>query len=336
MVLLTGGAGFIGSHICVELLSEGKEVVVADNLYNSHIEVFDRIEKITGKRPYFEKIDLRNFEDTDNLFGKYKIDSVIHLAGLKAVGESVQKPLQYFDNNINSTLVLLNVMKKHKVYNLVFSSSATVYSRNNKMPLTEESATGDCTNPYAWTKYMNEQIFKSLCVSDRMFSCIMLRYFNPIGAHPSGLIGEDPQGIPNNLLPYVAQTAIGKHPQVNVYGNDYNTPDGTGVRDYIHVVDLAKSHVSALSYSFKNNGFETFNIGTGKGTSVLEIISAFSEACKKDVPYVIGPRRAGDVDVCYADCSKALSVLGFKAKYSLSQMCADSWRWQSMNPNGYV
>lgn len=335
MVLITGGAGFIGSHICVELLLSDKEVVIADNLCNSYIQVLDRIEQITGKKPFFEQLDVRDKEKLDSLFKKCKIDSVLHLAGLKAVGESVQKPLEYFDNNINSSLTLIKVMQKNNVKNLVFSSSATVYSMDNKMPLTEKSATGNCTNPYAWTKYINEQIFKAVCNTDTDFSVVVLRYFNPIGAHKSSLIGEDPQGIPNNLLPYVARTAVGHYPYVTVYGNNYETRDGTGVRDYIHICDLAKAHSCALDYSQKHKGFDVFNIGTGKGTTVLEIISSFSKACKKNIAYKFGQRRSGDVATCYADCSKAKEILDFQAEYDIDKMCLDSWNWQKSNPNGY-
>lgn len=336
MILVTGGAGFIGSHTCVELLNSGYEVVVVDNLCNSHKTSLERVEKITGKKLSFEQADVRDAVALDGIFSKYQIDCVIHFAGLKAVGESVQKPLEYFDNNLNSSLVLCDIMKKHNVHNLVFSSSATVYSGDNKMPLKEDSKTGDCTNPYGWTKYMSEQIFKALCVADSQMSVVLLRYFNPIGAHESGLIGEDPRGIPNNLLPYVSQTAVGIREKVTVFGDDYPTADGTGVRDYIHVVDLARAHICAVEYAAKHKGCDVFNIGTGRGTSVLEIIKAFSEASGINVPYQIGPRRPGDLPVCYADCSKAKNVLGFETKYDIKRMCADSWRWQKNNPKGYA
>lgn len=335
MILVTGGAGFIGSHTCVELLDSGYEVLVADNLCNSHKTSLERVEKITGKKVLFEKADICNPEATDALFEKYDIDCVIHFAGLKAVGESVQKPVEYFGNNLNSSLVLCECMKRHNVHNIVFSSSATVYSGDNEMPLKETSKTGNCTNPYGWTKYMSEQIFKAVCTADPEMSVVLLRYFNPIGAHESGLIGEDPRGIPNNLLPYVAQTAVGIREKVTVFGNDYPTPDGTGVRDYIHVVDLARAHILAVEYAESHKGCEVFNVGTGRGTSVLEIIKAFSEASGIDVPYCIGPRRAGDLPVCYADCTKAKQVLGFETMYDIKRMCEDSWRWQKNNPEGF-
>jgi len=336
MILVTGGAGFIGSHTCVELLNSGYDVVVVDNLCNSNRTSLERVEQITGRKPEFIQADVCDEKAMDEVFSKYHIDCVIHFAGLKAVGESVQKPLEYFDNNLNSSLVLCSVMRRHGVHNLVFSSSATVYSEDNEMPLRETSKTGNCTNPYGWTKYMSEQIFKALCVADPQMSVVLLRYFNPIGAHESGLIGEDPRGIPNNLLPYVAQTAVGIREKVTVFGDDYPTPDGTGVRDYIHVVDLARAHILAVGYASKNKGCDVFNIGTGRGSSVLEIIRAFSEACGKDVPYQIGPRRPGDIAVCYADCTKAKEVLGFETKYDIKRMCADSWRWQKNNPQGFA
>ena len=260
---------------------------------------------------------------------------MIHFAGLKAVGESVQKPLEYFSNNLDASMVLCKVMRAHGVRNLVFSSSATVYSGDNEMPLTESSKTGNCTNPYGWTKYMSEQIFKALCVADPELSIVLLRYFNPVGAHESGLIGEDPQGIPNNLMPYVSQVAIGRRDHLTVFGDDYDTPDGTGVRDYIHVVDLARAHVLAIRYAAGHKGCEVFNIGTGKGSSVLDIVHAYEKACGKKIPYVIGPRRAGDLATVYADTKKANTVLGFRSEYDLERMCADSWRWQTMNPNGF-
>ena len=335
MILVTGGAGFIGSHACVELLNAGYEVVVADNLVNSHEKSLDRVKEITGKRPAFCKVDVCDDKALDGVFSNYKIGCVIHFAGLKAVGESVQKPLEYFQNNLDASMVLCKVMKAHGVKNLVFSSSATVYSGDNEVPLTETSRTGNCTNPYGWTKYMGEQIFKALCVADPELSIVLLRYFNPVGAHESGLIGEDPQGIPNNLMPYVSQVAIGRRERLTVFGNDYDTPDGTGVRDYIHVVDLARAHVLAVDYAGKHRGCEVFNIGTGKGSSVLEIVHAYEKACGKKIPYVIGPRRAGDLATVYADTEKAREILGFKAQYDLERMCADSWRWQQMNPDGY-
>ena len=334
-ILVTGGAGFIGSHACVELINAGYDVVVVDNLVNSHEESLDRVKKITGKRPLFYNVDVCDEKALDGVFASNEIGSVIHFAGLKAVGESVEKPLEYFRNNLDASMTLCKVMKNHGVKNLVFSSSATVYSGDNEMPLTEQSRTGNCTNPYGWTKYMGEQIFKALCVADPELSVILLRYFNPVGAHESGLIGEDPQGIPNNLMPYVSQVAIGRRDHLTVFGDDYDTPDGTGVRDYIHVVDLAQAHVLAVRYAETHKGCEVFNIGTGKGSSVLEIVHAFEKACGHAIPYVIGPRRAGDLATVYADTTKAREVLGFTAKYDLERMCADAWRWQSLNPNGF-
>lgn len=335
MILVTGGAGFIGSHACVELINAGYDVVVVDNLVNSHEKSLDRVQQITGKRPLLFNVDVCDEKALDEVFSKCDIDSVIHFAGLKAVGESVQKPLEYFQNNLDASMILCKVMRAHNVKNLVFSSSATVYSGDNEMPLTEGSKTGNCTNPYGWTKYMGEQIFKALCVADPDLSIVLLRYFNPVGAHESGLIGEDPQGIPNNLMPYVSQVAIGRRDHLTVFGNDYDTPDGTGVRDYIHVVDLAQAHVLAIKYAASHKGCEIFNIGTGKGSSVLEIVHAYEKACGKKIKYEIGPRRAGDLATVYADTAKAREGLGFVAKYDLERMCADSWRWQTMNPNGF-
>lgn len=335
MILVTGGAGFIGSHACVELINAGYDVVVVDNLVNSHEKSLDRVQQITGKRPLFFNVDVCDEKALDEVFSKCDIDSVIHFAGLKAVGESVQKPLEYFQNNLDASMILCKVMRAYNVKNLVFSSSATVYSGDNEMPLTEGSKTGNCTNPYGWTKYMGEQIFKALCVADPDLSIVLLRYFNPVGAHESGLIGEDPQGIPNNLMPYVSQVAIGRRDHLTVFGNDYDTPDGTGVRDYIHVVDLAQAHVLAIKYAASHKGCEIFNIGTGKGSSVLEIVHAYEKACGKKIKYEIGPRRAGDLATVYADTAKAREGLGFVAKYDLERMCADSWRWQTMNPNGF-
>jgi len=335
MILVTGGAGFIGTHACVELINAGYDVVVADNLVNSHEESLERVKKITGKKPLFYNIDMCDEKALERVFKECAIDSVIHFAGLKAVGESVEKPLEYFSNNLDASMVLCRVMRAHGVRNLVFSSSATVYSGDNEMPLTEQSRTGNCTNPYGWTKYMGEQIFKALCVADSELSIVLLRYFNPVGAHESGLIGEDPQGIPNNLMPYVSQVAIGRRDHLTVFGDDYDTHDGTGVRDYIHVVDLARAHVLAVDYAAKHKGCEVFNIGTGKGSSVLDIVHAYEKACEKKIPYVIGPRRAGDLATVYADTAKANKVLGFRAQYDLDRMCRDSWRWQQMNPNGF-
>jgi len=336
MVLVTGGVGYIGSHTCVELLEHGYDVVIVDNLCNSHEEALSRIEQITGKRPLFFKINVCDRAALAQVFDKCKIDSVIHFAGLKAVGESVYKPLEYFQNNLNATLTLVDVMKEYGVKQLVFSSSATVYSSDNVVPLKEDAKTGNCSNPYGWTKYMSEKFLETFCAADPSLCVILLRYFNPVGAHESGLIGEDPQGIPNNLMPYVSQVAVGKLDHLTVFGNDYDTPDGTGVRDYIHVVDLAKAHLVALDYASSHTGCEVFNIGTGKGSSVLEIVNAFEKACGKEIPYVIGPRRAGDLATVYASTAKAKKVLGFETKYNLEKMCEDTWRWQKDNPNGFV
>ena len=334
-ILVTGGTGFIGSHACVELINAGYDVIVVDNLVNSHEKSLDRVKQITGKRPLFFNVDVCDENALDAVFSANEIGSVIHFAGLKAVGESVAKPLEYFQNNLDASMTLCKVMRKHDVKNLVFSSSATVYSGDNEMPLTEQSRTGNCTNPYGWTKYMGEQIFKALCVADPELSIVLLRYFNPVGAHESGLIGEDPQGIPNNLMPYVSQVAIGRRDHLTVFGDDYDTPDGTGVRDYIHVVDLARAHVLAVRYAEDHRGCEVFNIGTGRGSSVLEIVHAFEKACGHSIPYVVGPRRAGDLATVYADTEKAREVLGFVAEYDMERMCADAWRWQSMNPKGF-
>ncbi len=335
MVLVTGGAGFIGSHTCVVLLEKGYDVLVVDNLINSKTESLKRVETITGKKVDFIKADICDGQSLEKIFSENRISSVIHFAGLKAVGESVNKPLEYYDNNLNASINLCKVMRKYNVNNLVFSSSATVYSADNTMPLKEDSNTGNCTNPYGWTKYMGEQIFRGLCVAYPQMSIVLLRYFNPIGAHKSGLIGEDPQGIPNNLMPYITQVAIGKREKLTVYGNDYDTFDGTGVRDYIHVADLARAHLAAVEYVEKNKGCEVFNIGTGKGTSVLELIKAFEKINKVKVPYEIGARRAGDIATVYADCSKAKRILGFETEYDIEDMCKDSWNWQINNPNGF-
>ena len=332
--LVTGGAGYIGSHTLIELINNNFEVVVIDNLANSSRESLRRVEQITGHEIPFIEADVRDQSALDDIFTTYDIDSVIHFAGLKAVGESVAKPLEYYDNNLVSTLALLEAMRKHSVKQLVFSSSATVYGSPNELPLRETSTVGvGLTNPYGKTKYMIEQIVQDYCAADPAFEATILRYFNPIGAHQSGQIGEDPNGIPNNLLPYVAQVAVGKLQSVGVFGNDYDTPDGTGVRDYIHVVDLARGHVAALQHM--KDGANVYNLGTGSGTSVLEIIKAFSKACGRDLPYDIKPRRAGDIAACYADCSKAERELGWRAELSIEQACADSWRWQSQNPNGF-
>ena len=332
--LVTGGAGYIGSHTLIELINNNFEVVVIDNLANSSRESLRRVEQITGHEIPFIEADVRDQSVLDDIFTTYSIDSVIHFAGLKAVGESVAKPLEYYDNNLVSTLALLEAMREHNVKQLVFSSSATVYGSPSELPLRETSTVGlGLTNPYGKTKYMIEQIIQDYCAADPAFEATILRYFNPIGAHKSGQIGEDPNGIPNNLLPYVAQVAVGKLQSVGVFGNDYDTPDGTGVRDYIHVVDLARGHVAALQHM--KAGANVYNLGTGSGTSVLEIIKAFSKACGRDLSYEIKPRRAGDIAACYADCSKAERELGWRAELSIEQACADSWRWQSQNPNGF-
>lgn len=333
-VLVTGGAGYIGSHTCVELLNAGKEVVVIDNLCNSCEEALERVKKITGKELTFYQADLLDRKAVEEVFEKEEIESVIHFAGLKAVGESVQKPLEYYYNNITGTLVLCDVMRKYGVKKLVFSSSATVYGSPKTVPIKEDFPLS-VTNPYGRTKLMLEDIFRDFYVADPEWNIILLRYFNPIGAHKSGLIGEDPKGIPNNLTPYITQVAVGKLKEVGVFGNDYNTPDGTGVRDYIHVVDLAIGHVKALKKLEEEPKVRTYNLGTGQGYSVLEVIKAFSKACGKDIPYVLKPRRAGDIATCYADASLAEKELGWKAERKLDEMCEDSWRWQSQNPNGY-
>ena len=334
-VLVTGGMGYIGSHTCVELLQQGMEVVIVDNLVNSSAEAGRRIEQITGKSLTFYEADVRDRKKLDEIFEKHSIDCVIHFAGLKAVGESVEMPLEYYDNNLGSTITLCEAMRAHGVKNIIFSSSATVYSGDNEMPLYETSKTGSCTNPYGWTKYMCEQILRDYAKTDPEWAVILLRYFNPVGAHPSGLIGEDPKGIPNNLMPYISQTAIGKFEYLRVFGGDYDTPDGTGVRDYIHVVDLAKGHVAAIAYMDKHKGESVFNLGTGTGYSVLDMVHAFENANKLTVPYKIVGRRAGDLPICYCSPDKSARVLGWKAELDLEDMCRDSWHWQTQNPNGY-
>lgn len=334
-ILVTGGAGFIGSHTCVELLNAGYEVVVVDNLSNSSEKSLQRVEKITGKKVTFYKADILDKEALDTIFDKEKIDAVIHFAGLKAVGESVQKPLEYYQNNISGTLILTDVMRNHGVKNIIFSSSATVYGNPQFIPITEECPKGTCTNPYGWTKSMLEQILTDIQYADKEWNVILLRYFNPIGAHKSGLIGENPNGIPNNLMPYITQVAVGKLPQLGVFGNDYDTPDGTGVRDYIHVVDLAIGHVKALKKIEEKAGLKIYNLGTGTGYSVLDIVKNFEEATGVKIPYVIKERRAGDIATCYADATKAKEELGWVAERGIKEMCEDSWRWQSNNPNGY-
>ncbi len=334
-ILVTGGAGYIGSHTCVELLAEGHDVVIVDNLYNASVKAVDRIGEIAGRKPVFVQADISDRPALEKVFGEYAFDAVIHFAGYKAVGESVEKPIEYYTNNLNGTLVLTDVMRAHGVKKIIFSSSATVYGDPAFVPITEECPKGVCTNPYGWTKWMLEQILTDIQKSDPEWSVILLRYFNPIGAHRSGLIGEDPKGIPNNLLPYVAQVAIGRLPELGVFGNDYDTADGTGVRDYIHVVDLARGHVKALKKFAEAPAVRVYNLGTGNGYSVLDIVRAFEKACGHPIPYTIRPRRPGDIAVCYCDPGKAKAELGWEAEYGLDDMCADSWRWQSMNPAGY-
>lgn len=362
-ILVTGGAGFIGSHTVVELLNGGYSVVVVDDLSNSCEEALSRVRRIAGlpaddARLTFVRADINDRVALEGAFDSHEVDAVIHFAGFKAVGESVAKPLEYYHNNISGSLVLADVMRNHEVKNLIFSSSATVYGDPKSCPITESAAKGCPTNPYGWTKHMLEQIFTDLYIGDNEWNVVLLRYFNPIGAHESGLIGEDPKGIPNNLVPYVAQVAVGRLDHVGVFGDDYDTPDGTGVRDYIHVVDLARGHVKALDWMAgrvgagaaddpasiegkpmadgTRSGVGTFNLGTGNGYSVLDVIKAFSAACGKDLPYEIGPRRAGDIAECYASSEKAARELEWKAELDLARMCADSWRWQSSNPEGYA
>lgn len=334
-ILVTGGSGYIGSHTIVELLNAGYDVVAVDNLYNSSEKALERVEQITGKQVRFYEADLTDKEAVETIFKTENIDAVIHFAGYKAVGESPYKPLEYYRNNIDCTLTLCEVMRDHGVKNLIFSSSATVYGDQPVMPITEQMAKQPATNPYGWTKWMIEEILKDVHTAYPEWNILLLRYFNPIGAHESGLIGEDPKGIPNNLVPYVAQVAIGMRPCVHVFGNDYDTPDGTCIRDYIHVVDLARGHVAALRKLEENPGVEVYNLGTGKGSSVLEVIAAYSRAVGRDIPYQFEPRRKGDLAVCYSDPSKAERELGWKAEKTLDDMCRDSYRWQSMNPNGY-
>lgn len=334
-ILVTGGAGYIGSHTCVELLNTGHEVIVVDNLSNSKKESLVRVEEITGKSLKFYEIDLRESQQLNEVFEiQQGIDCVIHFAGLKAVGESVQKPLMYYENNINATLTLCEVMQNNAVFNLIFSSSATVYGDPATVPI-KESFPLSCTNPYGRTKLMIEEILEDLCRADSRWSVVLLRYFNPVGAHASGRIGEDPQGIPNNLLPYVSQVAVGKLERLSVFGSDYPTHDGTGVRDYIHVVDLAAGHVKSLQKTGKGQGVSIFNLGTGKGYSVLDMVHAFAKASGKEIPYVQVARRDGDIATCYADPSFAWKELEWKAEKGLDEMCADAWRWQKNNPNGY-
>ena len=334
-ILVTGGAGYIGSHTCVELQESGYDVVVIDNLSNSNPESLKRVEAITGKAIRFYEGDVRDEALLKQILAENEIACVIHFAGLKAVGESVAKPWEYYDNNLNSTLILTKVMKEAGMKNIIFSSSATVYSADNEMPLRETSCTGNCTNPYGWTKFMTEQILSGIAHADEQWSIALLRYFNPIGAHASGTIGEDPRGIPNNLMPYITQVAIGRREYLSIYGNDYDTHDGTGVRDYIHVVDLAKGHVAAVKYVLGNKGCEVFNLGTGKGCSVLDMVHAFNKANGLVLPYKIVDRRPGDIATCYADPAKSQQLLGWSAEKNLEDMVRDSWNWQSKNPMGY-
>nr|WP_103981559.1 UDP-glucose 4-epimerase GalE [Helcococcus massiliensis] len=333
-ILLTGGAGYIGSHIAVELLTLGKEVVIFDNLSNSSEKVLDRIKEITGKSPKFYKGDLRDREDLDHVFKNENIESVIHLAGLKAVGESVRKPIEYYDNNIGGTTILLEVMRDNGVKKIIFSSSATVYGDNTNVPLKESYEVGKPSNPYGWSKWFIEQILQDLYVSDPSWHIVIFRYFNPVGAHPSGLIGEDPKGIPNNLTPYITQVAIGKLEKLGIFGDDYDTKDGTGVRDYIHIVDLAKGHIAGLS-KLEEEGINVYNLGTGKGSSVLEVKDAYEKAVGNKIPYEIKERRPGDLAEAYCDASKAKEELGWEAKFDIDQAAVDAWNWQSINPDGY-
>ncbi len=334
-ILITGGCGYIGSHTCIELLSSGHDIVVLDNFYNSDIEALNRVKELSGKDFPFYECDIRDAEGLRRIFRENDIDVVIHFAGLKAVGESVEKPLEYFDNNVNGTLVLCSVMREFGCKRMVFSSSATVYGMNNPSPLNETMEVGAVTNPYGRTKFMIECILQDLCVSDPDWSVVLLRYFNPIGAHKSGRIGEDPSGIPNNLMPYVTQVAVGKREKLSVFGNDYDTPDGTGVRDYIHVVDLARGHVCAVNYALKTTGIEAVNLGTGTGYSVLDLVKTFEKVNNVPVPFAIVDRRPGDIGTCYSNPAKAKELLGWEAEFGLEDMCRDAWRWQSQNPKGY-
>ena len=334
-ILVTGGAGYIGSHTCVELLENGYEVVILDNLVNASPKVVDRIEELSGKKVTFYKGDIRDRDCLNKLFEEQKIDSVIHFAGLKAVGESVAKPWEYYENNISGSLVLFDVMRQHGCKSIIFSSSATVYGNPAQIPITEDCPKGTCTNPYGWTKWMMEQILTDLHTADPEWNVVLLRYFNPIGAHKSGRIGENPNGIPNNLMPYITQVAVGKLKELGGFGNDYDTPDGTGVRDYIHVCDLASGHVAAIKKLEEKSGLSIYNLGTGIGYSVLDIVHNFEEATGIHIPYSIKPRRAGDIATCYSSAEKAKRELGWEARYGIREMCADSWNWQKSNPNGY-
>ena len=327
-ILLTGGAGFIGSHIAVELLQDGYDVVIADDLSNSRADVIDRIEKITGRRPAFYRIDAADGAALTKVFDEQPIDAAVHLAGFKAVGESVQKPIEYYRNNLDTTLTLLETMRSYDVRRLVFSSSATVYGADNPVPYTEDMPAGRCTNPYGWTKWMIEQILADVARADAALSVVCLRYFNPVGAHESGLIGERPNGVPNNLMPYITQTAAGIRKELSIFGDDYETPDGTGVRDYIHITDLARGHIAAIGYTEEHVGWEAINLGTGHGTSVLKLVQTFERVNGVPVPHRIAPRRAGDLASCYAGTEKARRLLGWQAEKGLEDICRDAWRWQ--------
>ncbi len=333
-ILVTGGAGFIGSHTCVKLLEAGYEVIILDNFSNSKPEALNRIKKITGKDFKFYEADILNLDALNKVFDENKIDAVIHFAGLKAVGESVQKPVEYYHNNLTGTLLLIDAMRNHDCKKIVFSSSATVYGIDNEAPFIETMPTHTSTNPYGYTKVVIEQILKDVFVSDNDWSISLLRYFNPIGAHKSGLLGEDPNGIPNNLFPYIAQVALGKLETLGVFGDDYDTPDGTGVRDYIHVVDLASGHLCAVKYVLEHKGVEAVNLGTGKGSSVLDVLHAFEKACGKELPYAIKPRRAGDIATCYADTQKAKDLFNWEAEFDIEDMAIDGWNFTKNNPNG--
>lgn len=334
-VLLAGGAGYIGTHTAVELMGAGHDVVIVDNFSNSCMEAVNRVEELAGKKVVFYEADIKDKGAVAKIFAENKIDCVIHFAGLKAVGESIEKPVEYYRNNIDTTLTLLECMKEAGVNNIVFSSSATVYGEENQIPYVETMKRGSCTNPYGWTKVMMEEIFEDAAKADRNLSVVLLRYFNPIGAHESGRIGEDPQGIPNNLMPYVSQVAVGRRDHLTIFGNDYDTPDGTCRRDYIHVMDLANGHLKAIEYAVEHKGIEIFNLGTGTPYSVLELVNAFEKANNVKVKYEFGPRRAGDIKDCWANADKALKVLSWKTTRSLLDMCRDTWNWQSNNPNGY-
>nr|WP_275663921.1 UDP-glucose 4-epimerase GalE [Vibrio harveyi] len=334
-VLITGGMGYIGSHTCVQMIEAGMEPIIVDNLCNAKVEVLSRIEALTGKKPVFHQGDIRDEAFLDSVFAEHDIQAVIHFAGLKAVGESVAKPLEYYDNNVNGSLVLARSMRKAGVKSIVFSSSATVYGDPDIVPITEDSPTGATTNPYGRSKYMVEECLSDLFNAENDWSITLLRYFNPVGAHPSGTMGEDPQGIPNNLMPFIAQVAVGRREKLSVFGNDYPTPDGTGVRDYIHVMDLADGHIAALKSLGDKAGLHIYNLGTGKGSSVLDMVEAFALACGKPVPYELCPRRPGDIAECWASTEKAERDLGWKATRSVTEMTADTWKWQSNNPQGY-